>query len=103
MAKKLNVTARLLSDGRTFIVKGRDGWALLELEKAGPRGCTPLDNPGPRWSAYVFNLKREHGLAIETKMERHCGEFPGSHARYILHSAVEITSHNAGMETEAAS
>ncbi len=64
---KLTVTARILPDGSTFTAKGRDAWALLELVKAGQRGCTPIDCPGPRWSGYVFNLKRQHGLAIETR------------------------------------
>lgn len=90
MAAKLTVTARILTDGPTFTVKGRDAWALLELVKAGQRGCTPIENPGPRWSGYVFNLKRQHGLAIETRHESHRGPFPGSHGRYILHSQVEI-------------
>jgi hypothetical protein len=89
---KLSVTARVLPEGRPFTVTGRDAWALLELHRAGPKGCTPIDNPGPRWSAYVFNLKREHGLAIETVHQSHRGSFPGTHARYILRSAVEIVA-----------
>lgn len=87
---KLSVTARVLPDGRRFTVTGRDAWALLELHHAGPKGCTPIDNPGPRWSAYVHHLRREYGLAIETVHESHRGDFPGTHARYVLRSAVEI-------------
>lgn len=60
--------------------------------KAGPLGCTPIDNPGPRWSGYVFNLKRNYGLSIETVHEPHGGPFAGNHGRYILHSAVEIST-----------
>ncbi len=55
-------------------------------------GCTPIDNPGPRWSAYVFNLKHEQGLLVETVHEAHKGHFPGTHARYILRSQLEIVS-----------
>lgn len=102
MTGKLHVTARVLPDGRRFTVTGRDAWALLELIRAGERGATPIDNPGPRWSAYVFNLKREHGLAIETVTEPHRGEFPGSHARYILRSAVEIIAGDDGPEPAVA-
>lgn len=66
-----------------IVVSGRDRWALEELRKAGGTGCTPIDNPAPRWSAYVFNL-RELGLDIETIHEPHGGEFSGTHARYVL-------------------
>lgn len=102
MAARLNVTARLLPDGRAFTVKGRDAWALLELMNAGPQGCTPIDNPGPRWSAYVFNLKTEHRLTIETRHEPHRGAFPGTHARYELLSAVEILHRSDEPERAAA-
>jgi hypothetical protein len=72
--------------GAVQTAKGRDAWALLELEReAGKRGCTPITTPGPRWSAYVFNL-RGMGLIIETIHESHDGPFPGTHARYVLHS-----------------
>lgn len=87
---RLTVTAQLIPDGRPFTVSGRNAWALLELVKAGPKGCTPIDNPGPRWSAYVFDLRTEHGLAIETVHESHYGPFPGNHARYVLRSSLEI-------------
>ena len=98
----LTLIARVLPDGSTFTVKGRVAWALLELLKAGPKGCTPIENPGPRWSAYVFDLRREHGLDIETRHEAHEGAFPGSHARYVLRSAVEIFSQSDRVEQVAA-
>jgi hypothetical protein len=50
-------------------------------------GCTPIETPGPRWSAYVFDL-RGMGLSIETINEPHDGPFSGTHARYVLHSSV---------------
>jgi hypothetical protein len=70
-----------------IVVSPRDCWALEELRKAGTKGCTPAENPAPRWSAYVFNL-RELGVEIETITEQHAGEFPGHHGRYVLHSLV---------------
>ena len=87
---RLTIKARILPDGLTFAVFGRDAWALSELHGAGQRGCTPIDNPGPRWSAYVHKLKRLHGLSIETLNEAHKGQFAGTHARYVLQSQVEI-------------
>jgi hypothetical protein len=91
-ASRLIITAQVSPDGLPFKVHGRDAWALLELVKAGPKGCTPIENPGPRWSGYVFNLKRDLGLAIETIHESHGGLFSGTHARYVLRSAVTILS-----------
>ncbi|MBV7410326.1 hypothetical protein [Maritimibacter sp. DP1N21-5] len=69
-------------------VKGRDRWALTELIRAGDRGCTPIDNPAPRWSAYVHKL-REMGVPIETIHEPHGGPFSGTHARYVLRGVVQ--------------
>lgn len=77
------------SAGEPFrvLVAGRDKWALDRLRAAGGRGCTPISEPAPRWSAYVFNL-RALGLKIETITEPHGGDFPGHHARYVLRSTV---------------
>ena len=99
---RLIVIARTLPDGQALIIRGRDAWALLELLKAEANGCTPIDQPGPRWSGYVFNLKRKHGLAIDTVYENHGGQFAGSHARYVLHSPMEIISRSDMAELEAA-
>ena len=71
----------------TIVVKGRDRWALECLIHAGDAGCTPIDHPGPRWSAYVFEL-RQMGVVIETLQESHGGPFKGNHARYVLRSTV---------------
>ena len=68
-------------------VKGRDRWALECLIAAGPKGCTPIDHPGPRWSAYKFNLK-ELGVEIDKITEMRDGPFQGHHARYVLISRV---------------
>jgi hypothetical protein len=80
---------------RAISTTGRDRWALECLIAAGPKGCTPLDQPGPRWSAYIFNL-RTLGLEIETITERHDGPFKGNHARYVLTS--HVTPENSGEE-----
>lgn len=76
-------------DGEAFqiLVSGRDRWALEELRKAGPKGCTPIDTPAPRWAAYVHDL-RSIGVQIETLHEPHEGPFPGFHGRYVLRSTV---------------
>ena len=71
----------------TIEAKGRDAWALDRLREAGPRGCTPINQPAPRWSAYVFNL-RGLGVPIETVTEPHGGAFAGHHGRYVLRARV---------------
>jgi hypothetical protein len=93
MAKRKNWGEALftlqLDDGKTIrvIVSGRDRWALEALIAAGKRGCTPIDTPGPRWSAYIHNL-RNLGVPIETVTEAHSGPFAGNHARYVLRASV---------------
>lgn len=71
----------------TIEAKGRDAWTLDRLSEAGARGCTPITQPAPRWSAYVHNL-RGLGVPIETVREPHRGDFPGTHARYVLRASV---------------
>lgn len=71
----------------TVKVSGRERWALECLMSAGITGCTSIETPGPRWSAYIFDL-RGMGLNIETINEPHDGPFAGTHARYVLHSSV---------------
>lgn len=95
--KKLAISARILPDGTTMTVIGRDAWALRNLVKAGEAGCTPIDHPGPRWSHYVFKL-RGFGFLIETVNENHGGQFAGTHARYVLRSKVEILRESDGQE-----
>lgn len=69
-------------------LKGREEWALSHLLAAGSRGCTPIDTPGPRWSDYVFKLRRR-GIDVETVTEPHGGPYAGTHARYRLRSRIE--------------
>ena len=85
----LSVRVRIEPEGPTITVSGRDAWALQCLVDASERGVTPLDTPGPRWSGYVHKL-RKAGLVIETIHEGHGNPFPGTHARYVLRSAVTV-------------
>jgi len=71
----------------TIEAKGREAWALDRLLTAGPKGCTPIDQPAPRWSAYIHKL-RGQGVPIETVHEPHGGEFSGTHGRYVLRAVV---------------
>lgn len=70
-----------------IVVYGRERWALECLMAAREKGCTPIHNPAPRWSAYVFEL-RGMGVAIETIRELHAGPFERTHARYVLRAQV---------------
>ena len=76
-------------ESREIYVSGRNAWALDQLREAGGKGCTPITHPAPRWSAYVFNL-RALGIEIETIHEPHGGAYAGTHARYVLRSAVSL-------------
>lgn len=89
MTDKLRVIAKIEPDGGVHEVVGRDAWALLNLLRAGEHGCTPITTPGPRWSHYVYKLRRA-GFIIETIDENHGGPFAGTHARYVLRSQVTI-------------
>lgn len=86
---KFVVHARIEPDGTTIEVISREAWALQNLMRASKAGCTPIDNPAPRWSHYVWKL-RGMGFVIETIHEDHGGPFAGTHARYVLHSQVTI-------------
>lgn len=88
-SRKLKVAVASENGERIVTVMGRDAWALSELMAAGSKGCTPIDNPAPRWSHYVWKI-RQTGIEVETVTENHGGEFAGHHARYVLKSAVRI-------------
>lgn len=77
------------AEGRTVIARGRDAWALDALLRAGERGVTPIERPAPRWSHYIFKLRRA-GLVVETIDEPHAGAYAGLHARYVLRSDIEV-------------
>ncbi|MEP7452827.1 hypothetical protein [Phyllobacterium sp. SB3] len=87
--EKHRMLVRVLPDGAILPLVGRECWCLGQLLEAGSRGCTPIERPAPRWSDYVFKLRR-HGLVIETIHELHEGPYSGTHGRYVLHSQIEI-------------
>ncbi|WP_287361225.1 hypothetical protein [Mesorhizobium sp.] len=69
-------------------IYGREAWCLRRLIEAGEKGCTPIEQPAPRWSAYVHDLKHKFGIVIDTVHEAHAGPYAGNHARYVLRSIV---------------
>ena len=73
----------------TIGVVGREAWALDRLVEAGRLGCTTIEQPAPRWSAYVHGL-RGHRVPIETVREQHGDAFPEHHARYVLRATVRL-------------
>lgn len=85
----IEVAFQLEPSRAVIVVTGRDAWALVKLAKAGAKGCTPICTPGPRWSAYVHNLRRM-GFDIDTVTERHGPPFAGTHARYVLRDIISI-------------
>ena len=72
-----------------FHVTGQVAKALEALVARGAAGVTSLEvaSWAYRLGAYVHNLRRDYGLAIETVREPHEG---GWHGRYVLRSAVTI-------------
>jgi hypothetical protein len=67
---------------------GRVADTLCKLIKAGRDGISTVENPAPRWSDYVFKL-RKRGIDVVTFIEKHGGDFPGYHGRYVLRSKVQ--------------
>lgn len=82
-----SITVRFNDRTKTF--DGRVAWTLGQLIAAGAAGCTPITHPAPRWSDYVFKLRRD-GIEIETVTEKHGGNYAGHHARYVLRTMVEV-------------
>ena len=82
----------LLSERREIEVVGRFAQTLRALVDAGPKGVTALDlsSWAVRLSQYIHILRRKHSLNIETIEERHDGDYPGKHGRYLLRSNVQI-------------
>jgi hypothetical protein len=82
-------------EGHIVKVNGREAWALENLMRAGEAGCTPITTPGPRWSAYIHDL-RGAGITIETLHEPHGPPFIGTHAKYVLRSHCEVVERTEG-------
>lgn len=88
-----SITIRTPS-GANQTFSGREAWTLRRLIEAGSRGVTTLDHPAPRWSHYIYKLRRA-GLTISTEYEQHRGPFPGNHGRYRLETAVTVVAEAA--------
>ena len=69
--------------------RSRERDVLEALMRAGATRCSFYDDPAPRWAASVHRL-RKRGIDIVTLPERHDGDYPGNHARYVLKSAVSL-------------
>lgn len=95
-ARKLKIAIYENGGERLVSVRGRDAWALKQLLDAGSKGCTPIDNPAPRWSHYIWKL-RQAGIPVETVTENHGGEYPGHHAKYRLTVPVRIVKENGAV------
>ncbi len=85
---KDTLTVRL-ADGSSLHFEGRAAWALRHLHNAGTAGLTTLQQPAPRWSHYIY-LLRKAGLTISTEHEPHGGTYAGHHGRYRLETPVAI-------------
>ncbi len=70
------------------VINGQDAQTLSAFIEKGCRGITAWDfGCGFRLSSCIHRLRHEYGLNIETCYEPHEG---GRHARYMLHSIVEV-------------
>ena len=70
-------------------VTGQEARALEALIERGAAGVTSLEvaSWAYRLGAYIFDLRHDYGLSIDTIREEHDG---GWHARYVLRSPVVI-------------
>lgn len=69
-------------------VKGREAWTLNCLLETEQSGVVPLERPAPRWSAYVYSLRKRR-LVIYTIDEQHAGPYSGTHGRYVLRTPLK--------------
>ncbi|MDA1023268.1 MAG: hypothetical protein O2817_08000 [Proteobacteria bacterium] len=90
----------ILTERREIEVTGCLAQTLRALLSAGSMGVTAqkMSSWALRLSHYVFVLRHDYGLDIETIKEQHGGDFPGKHGRYVLRSRVIL----ADYECEAA-
>jgi hypothetical protein len=66
-------------------VSGRVRCAFDRLSEAGLKGCTPITEPVPRWSHYIFKMRE---LAVVSTA--------GHHALPVLHSNVRLQDPGEG-------
>jgi hypothetical protein len=91
MTEVTSITVKVGPNGAVKRFSGRFAWALAELIRAGARGVTPIDQPAPRWSHYIYRLRRK-GVPITTVPEMHGGSFAGRHGRYIIGASVVVVA-----------
>ena len=72
-----------------LVFRGREAWCAAHLIDVADDGVTSFERPAPRWSDYIFKLRRR-GLSIETVEEKHGGTYRGEHGRYFLRVAVRV-------------
>ena len=90
MNTTIKITVKLDNlDQAPLTFRGREAWCLGQLIAAGKKGCTPIEQPAPRWSQYVMMLRRA-GISIETLEESHGGSFKVTHGRYVLRSPLHV-------------
>ena len=92
MAKRFEVTARILPDAMPFTLRGQEAKTLLTLNNLRNQGVTVFDfqgGVGYRLAAYVHTLANRRFLNIEMAREKHDG---GWHGRWFLKSQIEIIS-----------
>lgn len=91
MASPLVIVAAVIEPNgeRTIRTTGQTAKALRELVSRGAAGLTALeaDTWAFRLAAYCHDLRRKHGLSVETLREDHDG---GWHGRHVLRSEVRI-------------
>lgn len=76
--------AHVLHGPQEVTLTGRNAWLMRRLIERGNRGLTAAEcPPGLRLAALVHNLRRAE-IAILSEIERHTGDFPGNHVRYVL-------------------
>ncbi|QBM77898.1 hypothetical protein E2E30_17760 [Sphingomonas sp. AAP5] len=70
-------------------VTGQEARALEALIESGAAGVTSLEvsSWAYRLGAYIFDLRHDYGLSIDTLREEHDD---GWHARYVLRTPVVI-------------
>ena len=86
----LNAKAYFEKESKFFNLRGQKARTLFALIQAGTDGITSLEisSWAFRTSAYIHELRNDpYNLDIQTIREEHRG---GWHARYILHTSVEI-------------
>lgn len=88
-AMRLKAKTTFRRNQNTFTLKGQCTRTLHALIHAREKGITALEMSSwaYRLGAYIHVLRHDYGLEIETLKEQHPG---GWHARYVLHTHVEI-------------